>query len=135
MKTLESFVLKNRIQNAVIYLLTALLLFLIEYIATGDEHIKRYALRIFVIAILFMHFYYLGTRVHLSLVHRSSDYLLTFYIVVKFLRMLLALALFCLFAILGSINLWALALNIMVFYVVALITSIRYYVKMEQKLK
>lgn len=76
----------------------------------------------------------IGSFVYLRLMRQGGCYTMTYYLVNKLLRLLLAIGTIVLYAVVGGSNLLVFAINLLVFYFVGMVISLAYYSRMERNL-
>lgn len=135
MDNLKREVRRSLIYKAVIFSIVCALLFLVELMLTTQETALQQVPCLVVNAMLFYLLAVGCDAVYLWVMKEGGKRAISFYLLVKVLRLFLAIIVLLIYAFADCRNLLVFSMNIFVLYLVSMITSILFYVKTEQKFK
>lgn len=135
MDNLKREVRRSLIYKAVIFSIVCALLFLIELMLATQETALQQIPCLVVNAMLFYLLAVGCDAVYLWVMKEGGKRAISFYLLVKVLRLFLAIIVLLIYAFADCRNLLVFSMNIFVLYLVSMITSILFYVKTEQRFK
>ncbi len=134
METLQKHMLKSLISKAIAFCAVSVLLFFIEFSIAGKETAFQQVPYLVVISTLFFALSLGGGALFTIVMKNGGKKAIGFYLLGKVLRLFLAIAILLIYALADCRNILAFSMNLLVLYLVSMITSIIFYVKVEQKI-
>lgn len=121
--------------KAITYFIVSALLFMFELMLAGQNVALQQAPLLLVNATLFMVLNIVSGIAYKWVMHDGGKRALSFYLIVKVIRFLLVVAILLVYALADRRNILAFAINLLVLYIANVITSMIFYIEMEQKIK
>ncbi len=134
METLQKHMLKSLISKAIAFCIVSVFLFFIELSIAGKEMAFQQVPYLVVISTLFFALSLGGGALFTLVMKNGGKKAIGFYLLGKVLRLFLAIAILLIYALADCRNILAFSMNLLVLYLVSMITSIIFYVRMEQKI-
>ena len=119
--------------KAIVFCIICVLLFFIEFLVAGKEVAFQQVPYLVVISTIFFATAIGGGLLFTLVMKNGGKKAIGFYLLAKVLRLFLSMAILLLYALADCRNIFAFSMNLLVLYLASMITSIIYYVRVEQK--
>lgn len=134
MKTLQKHMLHSLLLKAVTFCIANVLLFFAN-LYVGGKNVAFHQVTYMVLISTFFFALSLGGGAIFTIVMKNGGKrAISFYLLAKVTRLFLSIAILLIYALADGRNILAFSLNLLVLYFVSMITSIIYYVRVEQNL-
>lgn len=134
MKTLQKHMLSSLLLKAATLCIASVLLFFISLAVAGKEVAFQQAPYLVLVSTLFFALSLGGGALFTVVMKDGGKRAISFYLLAKVLRLFLSIAVLLIYALADCRNILAFSMNLLVLYLVSMVTSIIYYVRVEQKL-
>lgn len=134
MKTLQKHMLHSLLLKAVTFCILSVLLFFADLSVGGKDVAFQQAPYLVIISTLFFALSLGGGALFTIVMKNGGKKAISFYLLAKVLRLFLSIAVLLIYALADSRHILAFSMNLLALYLGSMITSIIYYVRVEQKL-
>lgn len=126
---------KNIIVKAVCFCLIGIILFFFNCLLQGKDIAIQQILGILFVSTLFFAYSLLASVAYIKIIRSGQKIITNFYILHEGIQILLAIGIIVFYAFARLNNLLTFSLNLFVLYIIQLITSVIYFIKMEHLIK
>ncbi len=135
MDTLDKRIARCLLTKTLTFIIVSLILFLFQLMLAGRDVAFQQAPMLVVISTIFLALNFVSGMAHDWVMKDGAKRALSFYLVVKVVRFFLVAAILLIYGLADRRNILAFAINLLVLYIANVVTSMMYYIKMEQNIK
>lgn len=133
MDTPDKRIARCLLTKTLTFIIVSLILFL--FLLAGRDVAFQQAPMLVVISTIFLALNFVSGMAHDWVMKDGAKRALSFYLVVKVVRFFLVAAILLIYGLADRRNILAFAINLLVLYIANVVTSMMYYIKMEQNIK
>lgn len=134
MDTPDKRIARCLLTKTLTFIIVSLILFLFQLMLAGCDVAFQQAPMLVVISTIFLALNFVSGMAHDWVMKDGAKRALSFYLVVKVVRFFLVAAILLIYGA-DRRNILAFAINLLVLYIANVVTSMMYYIKMEQNIK